>query len=191
MARDGDGRRGGRGDDGGALGRVLERNIRALLERRRREERARSTQERLAEWLGRFAGSMPFVWIHAAVVAAWVAMNVGLLPGPRFDPDFVKLATAASVEAIFLTTFVLVTQNRMAAVADQRADLDLQISLLAEHELTRLIRLADEMARRLGVDPEAREREVGETRRDVDPDEVLDRIEEATSSDRDAPHHPT
>jgi uncharacterized membrane protein len=180
MARRDEVRGGGRGDDRG-LARVVDRNIQTLLERRRAEERARSTQERIAEWLGRFAGSMPFVWIHAALVAVWVGMNVGLLPGPRFDPDFVKLATAASVEAIFLTTFVLVTQNRMAALADQRADLDLQISLLAEHELTRLIRISDEMARRLGVPLEERERELADTRRDVDPEEVLDRIEDATS----------
>jgi uncharacterized membrane protein len=162
----------------GELGRVLDRNIRALLAHRRAEERAQSAQGKVAERIGRFAGSMTFVWIHAAAVAAWISMNVGLLPGPRFDPDFVKLATAASVEAIFLTTFVLVTQNRMSAVADRRADLDLQISLLAEHELTRLIRLADEMARRLGVEGEHGP-ELGELKRDVAPDEVLERLDRA------------
>lgn len=166
---------------GGALGQVLDRNIAALLARRRAEDRARSAQGRIAEALGRFAGSMPFVWIHLAVVAAWVGVNVGLLPGPRFDPDFVKLATAASVEAIFLSTFVLVTQNRMAAVADRRADLDLQISLLAEHELTRLIRLNAQMAQRLGLEP-GRDPELGDIERDVAPEEVLDRLREAESN---------
>jgi uncharacterized membrane protein len=65
--------------------------------------------------------------------------NLGLVPGvPAWDSSFVALAMLASVEAIFLSTFVLISQNRMAAAADKRADLDLQISLLAEHEVTRL-----------------------------------------------------
>ena len=168
---------------------MLERNIGTLLARRRAEERSQRKQEKLAETIGRFAGSMAFVWIHAVIVALWVGVNVGLLPGPRFDPDFVKLATAASVEAIFLSTFVLVMQNRMAALADKRADLDLQISLLAEHEVTRLIRLVDAVARRMGVE-EAREPGLGELKRDVAPDEVLDRLERAERSVGDEPSPP-
>jgi uncharacterized membrane protein len=163
--------------DDGELTRVLDHNIETLLARRRAEERGKAAQERLAEKIGRFAGSMPFVWIHAAIVAVWVGMNVGAIPGPRFDADFVKLATAASVEAIFLSTFVLVTQNRMAALADKRADLDLQISLLAEHELTRLIRIVDAMAARMGV--EEPRGELQDLERDVSPEKVLDRIERA------------
>jgi uncharacterized membrane protein len=163
--------------DRGELTRVLDRNIDALVARRRAQEREKGLQDRLAERIGRFAGSMPFVWIHAAVVIGWVGVNAGLIPGPRFDPTFVKLATAASVEAIFLSTFVLVTQNRMAALADKRADLDLQISLLAEHELTRLIRLVDAMAVRLGVEEDRGD--LAELRRDVSPEKVLDRIERA------------
>jgi uncharacterized membrane protein len=168
---------------------VLDRNIAAILARRRAEERAQSRGDKIADRIGRFAGSMTFVWIHAVIVAAWVAVNAGVVPGPRFDADFVKLATAASVEAIFLTTFVLVTQNRMAAVADRRADLDLQISLLAEHELTRLIRLVDALAERVGA-ADAREPELGDARRDVDPEEVLDRLERAEADERREPRPP-
>lgn len=58
-----------------------------------------------------------------------------------WDPTFVVLGMVASVEAIFLSTFVRVSQNRMAAQADKRADLDLQISLLTEHELTKVAEL--------------------------------------------------
>jgi uncharacterized membrane protein len=63
----------------------------------------------------------------------------------------VILAMVASVEAFFLSTFVLITQNRMAAAADKRADLDLQISLLAEHELTKVATLLSDMAKQAGV----------------------------------------
>jgi len=81
----------------------------------------------------------------------------------------------ASVEAIFLSTFVLITQNRMAAAADKRADLDLQISLLAEHEITKLATLVSELARKVGVQTQSEE--LREVEQDVNPDAVLDRIE--------------
>jgi uncharacterized membrane protein len=165
------------GGAGGQLGDVLERNIQALIDRRRAQEKSQRRQDRIADRIGRFAGSMTFVWIHAALFAVWIGLNVGWLPGPRFDPDFVKLATFASVEAIFLTTFVLVTQNRMAALANKRGDLDVQISLLAEHELTRLIRLVEAMGRKMGVHDRADE--VTDLEHDVAPETVLDRIERA------------
>jgi uncharacterized membrane protein len=96
---------------------------------------------------------------------------------PKWDESFVILAMIASVEAIFLSTFVLITQNRMAAAADKRADLDLQISLLAEHEITRLATLIDAIADKIGVQTPADE-EIEEIKQDVAPDAVLDRIEE-------------
>jgi uncharacterized membrane protein len=163
----------------GGLAGVLERNIAVLVARRREEERRERRRDRIAAAIGRFSGSMPFVWIHLAVVGFWVAANVGLVPGvPRFDASFVKLATAASVEAIFLSTFVLITQNRMAAQAERRADLDLQISLLAEHEVTRLVRLVAAMAERMGID-EARAEDLRELERDVKPEAVLRELERA------------
>lgn len=172
------GERSGRRAGQEELDQVLERNIEALLARRRAQETRQGWQEKLAEALGRFAGSMAFVWIHAVIVLLWVGVNAGFLPGPRFDEDFVKLATAASVEAIFLSTFVLVTQNRMAALADKRSDLDVQISLLSEHEVTRLIRLVSAMARRMGIE-EGKEPALEALSRDVEPEEVLDRLETA------------
>ena len=72
----------------------------------------------------------------------WIFINLGWIPGmPRFDPSFVILAMVASVEAIFLSTFVLISQNRMQFLSEKRAELSLHISLLAEHEVTRSSRL--------------------------------------------------
>ena len=105
-------------------------------------------------------------------------INLGWIPGvPRFDPTFVILAMEASVEAIFLSTFVLISQNRMRAEADKRADLDLQISLLAEHEITRLVQLVSTMAARMGI-REDESSDLPELKQDVAPEAVLDRIEE-------------
>ena len=82
----------------------------------------------------------------------------------------------ASVEAIFLSTFVLISQNRMAAAADKRADLDLQVSLLAEHEVTRLVTLVSGIADRMGVRTEA-DADLDEITQDVAPEAVLDELE--------------
>lgn len=82
---------------------------------------------------------MLFVYLHLVLFGGWIITNVKWSPLPKFDPSFVILAMFASVEAIFLSTFVLITQNRLANQASRRAELDLQISLLSEHEITRLV----------------------------------------------------
>ncbi|WP_297511091.1 DUF1003 domain-containing protein [uncultured Caulobacter sp.] len=157
---------------------AMARNIEALRDRARREEREASAGDKLAAAVTAFTGSMTFVYVHLVIVLAWVLTNCGLLPGvPRFDPTFVILATAASVEAIFLSTFVLISQNRAARTADRRADLDLQVNLLTEHEVTRLIGLVVAIAAKLDV-REARDPTVDELRRDIAPEAVLDRLAE-------------
>ncbi|HEX5078381.1 MAG TPA: DUF1003 domain-containing protein [Geminicoccaceae bacterium] len=161
------------------LSPVLERNIQALQLRRQREEKQASPEERVADAITRFTGSMRFVYLHLAFFGFWIGANLGWIPGvPAWDPSFVVLAMVASVEAIFLSTFVLISQNRMAAAADKRADLDLQISLLAEHEVTRLVTLVSGIAGRLGVETEA-DADVQEITRDIAPDAVLDELEAA------------
>jgi uncharacterized membrane protein len=163
---------------------ALERNIAALAERRRAEARAMTPQARLAEAITRFTGSMSFVCLHLVIYGCWILVNAGLVPFvPRFDPSFVILATEASVEAIFLSTFVLISQNRAAAEMDKRSDLDLQISLLTEHELTKLIRVVTAMAERMGLPELTDDRELQETQEDVAPEAVLDKIEERNRSE--------
>jgi uncharacterized membrane protein len=168
------------------LGTVLERNIHALQERRSREEAEASLEERLANRITRFTGSMAFVYLHLAVFGLWIVLNLGLVPTlAPFDPSFVILAMAASVEAIFLSTFVLISQNRMAAADAKRAELDLQISLLAEHEVTKLVALVSAIAERMGVETDV-DPEVEELKQDVAPEVVLDEIEERQTEQRGA-----
>lgn len=161
-----------------ALTQVVTRNIHALLEREKGKDERRSREERIADRITSFAGSMKFVYIHAVFFGVWILVNVGWLPLPRFDPSLVVLAMFASVEAIFLSTFVLITQNRMSDAADQRADLDVQISLLAEHEISRLIGLVKQMAEKMGIE-DARDPELDELVEDVAPERVLDEIEDS------------
>ena len=90
------------------LSSSLRRNIEVLAQRRNKEAAEATAQERLAEAIAAFTGSMTFVYLHLVLYAAWILVNVGLLPGlPKFDPSFVILAMEASVEAIFLSTFVV------------------------------------------------------------------------------------
>lgn len=153
------------------------RNIAALRERRAEEERNAGPQDRVADAISQFAGSLTFVAIHLVLVIGWVVVNLGWTRFEPFDPSFVILATFASVEAIFLSTFVLISQNRAAADADRRAELDLQVNLLAEHEVTRMLDLTVAIARHLGL-PEAQDARLSELKRDVAPEKVLDKLEE-------------
>jgi len=164
---------------GEGLNPVLERNIQIIMQRRRQETESASFQERVARAITQFAGSMAFIYLNAIVYGIWIAINLAALPGiPRFDPTLVFLATAASVEAIFLSTFVLITQNRMSAAADRRADLDVQIGLLTEYEMTRLLALNSAIARQLGVKTEV-DPELEELKRDIAPEAVMDKLEDA------------
>jgi uncharacterized membrane protein len=166
-----------------SLSSALRRNIQALEDRRRQEAAAASAEARVAEAITRFTGSMQFVYVHLALYGAWIVVNLGIVPGvPKFDPSFVILAMVASVEAIFLSTFVLISQNRMAAAADKRADLDLHVSLLTEHELTKLVELVTAMAERAGVQANA-DPEIEEIKKDVAPEAVLDEIETKQASE--------
>lgn len=127
------------------------RNIEAIaaLEREARSDRTRL--DRVTDALTTAAGSPVFIVAHAVWFGTWIAINV-MRPGP-FDPyPFGLLMLVVSLEAIFLSAAVLMTQNRMQRQADKRAHLDLQINLLAEQELTAILRVLTTLGQRLGVD---------------------------------------
>ena len=112
---------------------MVERNIKTLVAQRQNEQANLSWHEKMAGLISHFAGSVWFLLLHVVIFGLWIAISFGLIPGiPRFDATLVKLAVTVSVEAVFLSTFILITQRWMMAQADRRADLNLQISLLAE-----------------------------------------------------------
>ena len=162
-----------------SLNSSLRRNIEALRRRKSEERETASLEERVAETITRFTGSMRFVILHALIYGFWLLANADLIPGVEpWDPTYVILAMIASVEAIFLSTFILISQNRMAAVADRRAELDLQVSLLAEQEITKLVQMVSDISSRMGMEQYAQP-EVEEMKRGVAPEAVLDAIEES------------
>ncbi|MEH3047804.1 DUF1003 domain-containing protein [Sphingomonas adhaesiva] len=159
------------------LNTTLDGNIARLAQRQQRVDRTAPLSDRLAGRITAFTGSMAFVALHVALFGGWIVWNLWF--APKFDPTFVVLAMIASVEAIFLSTFVLISQNRMAAQSQARADLDLHINLLAEHELSRLATLVRAIAEKIGVEPPS---DVSEIERDVRPEDVLDTLDKVTPS---------
>ena len=160
------------------LARVVERNICTLIELRQQMERNKSASDHLADWITAKAGSMTFVVFHVAWFGAWIVLNTPRLsPIEPFDAfPFSLLTMVVSLEAIFLSAFILITQNRQSEIADRRNDLDLQIDLLAEYEITRILTLVDAIADRLGVEA-GQDPELDELKDDVKPDAVLHEME--------------
>ena len=155
---------------------TLRDNIRRLEARRREETATAPFSDRIADAITGFTGSMRFVVLHVLIFGGWITANLGWLPGVTpFDPTFVALAMIASVEAIFLSTFVLISQNRMMTAANRGADLDLHISLLSEYELTKMAALLDRIASHLGVT--VGDAGYEEIKQEVEPTSVMDALE--------------
>lgn len=170
-------------ESGEGLAPVLRRNIDEMRARREAALRNARLSDRIAQRITDFAGSMVFVLLHLCVFGGWILINTLGPEALHFDPSLVVLAMAASVEAIFLSTFILISQNRISAADSRRAELDLQINLLAEHEITRLIDLTTRIAERVGL-PEGADPELTELRRDVEPGAVLETLGESDDSSK-------
>jgi uncharacterized membrane protein len=140
-------------EDNPALSQIIERNIRTIIQLRLRAARARSVQDRLADAITTFSGRMVFAYVHIVWFGVWILLNTGRVGVHAFDPfPYGLLTMVVSLEAIFLSTFVLISQNRLSAETEHRADLDLHIGLLTEHELTRVLQMLDAIQDKLGID---------------------------------------
>jgi uncharacterized membrane protein len=131
-----------------------EKNIESIMKLEQEAVHSRSPAEHVADKITSFAGSTPFLIFHIIWFSVWVMMNVGLIPRIHpFDPfPFSFLTLVVSLEAIFLTLLVLMSQNRMMKEADKRTHLDLQLNMLAEQESTVLLKLVQRIAEHLGIE---------------------------------------
>lgn len=148
---------------------------------RRVEEAAlanRSRADRIAAFIARFCGSMPFVWLHVLAFAFWIGANSwpGLV---HWDPyPFTFLTLVVSLEAIFLSSFILISQNYELRISDRRNQLDLQINLLTEQENTKMIQMLERIAKKVGVDT-GNDPDVRILKEDIDPEKLVSQIEQA------------
>ena len=170
---------------------IIRKNISAISDMQRRDVAARKPQERISDSITRFSGSTLFVFLHVIWFGLWILLNIGLVHLPHiseFDPfPFGLLTMIVSLEAIFLSTFVLISQNRMSALSEKRAELDLQVNMLAEQKAAKTLELLEHIAQQLDAvydrfdyktDPEIQALKVS-----PEPHEVLKVMEDAVEEE--------
>jgi len=170
---------------------ILQKNVAATVAMQRREAEQRSLQDRVAVFMTDFSGSIVFVYFHAIWFGLWMLLNLGFVHIPhvtQFDPyPFGLLTLVVSLEAIFLSTFVLIAQNNLAAVSERRAELDLQVNLLAEQKTAKILELLDTVARELDSMHSRfnyrTDAEIEALKRSPEAQDVLDVIEQGTGED--------
>lgn len=116
------------------------------------ESHERTLSERIAERIATFTGSILFVWLHVVWFALWIAFNIPWLGFQPIDPfPFTLLTMIVSLEAIFLSAFILMSENRQGRLADRRARVNLQVDMIAEREITKLMKLVADIHTHLKI----------------------------------------
>jgi uncharacterized membrane protein len=154
---------------------TVESNVIKVSEIEERERKQRSLGEKIAELIAAFCGSMVFVYVHVVWFGAWIVIN-SMIPNLAFDPfPYTFLTLVVSLEAIFLSTFILISQNHETRLTERRNHLDLQINMLAEQESTKTLDLLRKMATQMGVPCD----DVDELTKPVEPAELIEKISSA------------
>src|ERR1700738_4940883 len=155
-------------------------NIAAIAKLEEEALDRRTATERQSDAIVKFIGSMKFLMLHLILVAVWSTVNLNLIPHVKaFDPfPFGILALVISSESVFLTIFVLISQNRMSRQAERRAHLDLQVGMLAEQELTTLLKMQQKICEHLGINIESAEKEVQGFSQTTDVHKLANELEE-------------
>lgn len=138
--------------NGPSVDELTEQNVETVKRLEEGAKEQRSTADRIAEAIATFCGSMTFVWVNLAWFGSWILLNS--IPGiPHIDPfPFTLLTLMVSLEAIFLSTFILISQNQETRITERRSHLDLQLNLLSEQENTKMIAILQAIAAKVGAD---------------------------------------
>lgn len=138
--------------NGHTVDELTEQNIEKVAKLEEAARAQRTPVDRIAERIANFCGSMAFVWVHVVWFGGWILLN--LIPGVRHvDPfPFTFLTLIVSLEAIFLSTFILISQNLETRLSERRSHLDLQLNMLSEQENTKMITILLAIAEKVGAD---------------------------------------
>jgi len=160
----------------GSVHDLTQRNVELIRELEKSAKQDRSPSDKVAEVIARFCGSMTFVWVHIIWFGVWTVINI--FPGlPHIDPfPFTFLTLVVSLEAIFLSTFILISQNHDAKISERRNHLDLQINLLSEQENTKMLAMLQAIAAKVGADLEE-DPHLQAMSADTEPEKVVQQIE--------------
>lgn len=182
---------------------LTRRNVETIVSLERAAKENQTLTERLAGFIARFCGTMTFVVIHVLWFGSWIIINS--LPGvEHFDPfPFTFLTLVVSLEAIFLSTFILISQNQETRLTERRNNLDLQVNLLTEQENTKMLQILKRIAEQVGANvdddptvsvleqatrPEQLVEQIMQTAEQAE--DILDEISEAPNADLDEPETP-
>jgi uncharacterized membrane protein len=139
----------------------------------------------VTETVARVAGSTTFIVFHAVLFTAWIAFNT---MRPTFDTfPFNLLNLVVALEAVFLTSVVLMTQNHMTRLADRRAHLDLQVNLLSEQELTAILHMLHALCTHAGVHVNIRDERVQQLLTETDIRKIAVALNQGLDADVDTP----
>lgn len=147
-----------------AVPALVRRNISTIADLEAEVARRRSSLDRLSDRVTAFVGSMTFVVAHLVFFAIWMGVNTAwLLGSAAFDPyPYVFLNLVLAIESVLLGTFILMSQNRQNRQDEQRAHLELQISLLAEQESTKTLQLLRRICGHLKIEDACNDQELNQ-----------------------------
>lgn len=157
---------------------LVQKNVEAITRIEEASRASRTRSDVVADMIAGFCGSPAFVYVHIALFGGWLIWNsTGLVSKSlHFDPvPFNILTLVVSLEAIFLSTFILISQNRQQRMADQRNHLDLQINLLAEQESSHMLAMMKKVMDHLGIEIDSPEQET--LQEDTDPERLAEQIQ--------------
>jgi uncharacterized membrane protein len=165
---------------------LTQQNVDAIVKLEEAARQERSLSDRIADAVARFCGSMTFMWTHVVWFGGWIVFNV--MPSfHHFDPfPFTFLTLVVSLEAIFLSTFIMISQNQETRLTERRNHLDLQINLLTEQENTKMLVMLTAVAKKLGVEEGSREADA--LAEATKPENLAQQIDEAIKNSSEA--HP-
>jgi uncharacterized membrane protein len=168
--------------DARSVEELTRRNVERIQALEREEHGKATIADRVADAIANFVGSIAFVWVTVLLIGGWVVGNLLVAPDHRIDSfPFPLLTLVLSIEAIFLSIFILMSQNRASRVSEKRSHLDLQLNLLSEQENTKMLLMLEDIAQAVGhrtpSDPEVRV-----LKQATEPESLSRQIDQATDA---------
>jgi uncharacterized membrane protein len=161
----------------GSVDHLTRRNVEVIRKLEEAANAERTHSDLVADAIANFCGSMTFVWVHVIWFGGWILFNA--VPGIKhIDPfPFTFLTLVVSLEAIFLSTFILISQNHDTKISERRNHLDLQINLLSEQENTKMLVMLQAIADKVGADV-SNDAQLQELREETQPERLVKQIKE-------------
>jgi uncharacterized membrane protein len=165
---------------------ITSENIEAVIRLEEEEEHRIGPWDRIPHMLGSFVGTIFFVLLQCSMMAAWIVANsFGILSFDQFPYPLLSLVLGG--EAVIVSSFVLIRQNRADVVSGRRNHLDLQINLLAEREITHVLRMLYALNKHMNV-PGHEEREDKELTQETAVDELAKQLKEKECGEPSSEH---